>query len=157
MGFDFICCLRFKVLHVITPCSWWKVSDAPVLRWPFSENPGPGSQWPGCRVLTIRDKTAGAVTAVITCRGLIWIQIFAITDFIMFSFMWRQIASLVFSIQVTFADNFYTQFVMLFDAAGFSENPTLCSAPDAGFLFSSELGFYFIYHRQNCGDIQIWI
>ena len=35
------------------------------------DNPGPGSQWPGCSVLTIRDKAAGAVTAVITCRGLI--------------------------------------------------------------------------------------
>ena len=77
----------------------------------------------------------------------------------MFSLMWRspQIAGLVFSIQVTFANNFYTQFVMLFDAAGFSENPTVCTALGPQFLFPSELGFYFIYHLQNSADIPIWI
>ena len=103
--------------------------------------------WALTKVFRAEGRVRGAV------RRLIWIQIFAITDFIMFSLLWRrqqQIAGLVFSIQVTFADNFYTQFVMLFDAAGFSENPTLCTALSPGFLFPcSELGFYFIYHLQN--------
>ena len=111
---------------------------ASVLGWPFSQNTG---SWALTKVFRAEGKVRAAV------RRLIWIQIFAITDFIMFSLLWRrqqQIAGLVFSIQVTFADNFYTQFVMLFDAAGFSENPTLCTALSTGFLFPYTLNSGFI-------------
>ena len=129
---NFICWLRCEDWTVFTACSWC----ARVLGWPFSQNTGSWATEPWPRCFEDGEMQWGRCNRM---QGrLIWIQIFAITDFIMFSLMWRspQIAGLVFSIQVTFADNFYTQIVMLFDAAGFSENPTLCSA-------LSPPGFYF--------------
>ena len=39
----------------------------------------------------------------------------------------------------------------------FRKSHTLRGSQPAGFLFPSELRFYFIYHLQNSADIQIWI
>ena len=133
---------RLNCFHCLLPMK--SPRCASVLGWPFPRIQAAGLLSPDQGVLKMAMARCSE-GAVIACRGLIWIQIFAITDFIMFSLMWRspQIAGLVFSIQVTFANNFYTQFVMLFDAAGFSENPTLCTALSPEFLFPSELRVLF--------------